>query len=101
MQSPSEDKAKRQNIGSSFDCGGGLLTLSIHAVEADKVKAYLYWNGKVMRFMPQDIKDVFPVIFNMEHKGNRKFIKDDSAGYVEQLETLMVDSEFERFRSDL
>jgi len=99
--SPSADKTKHQNIGSSFDCGGGLLTLSIHAAESDRIKAYLCWNGKMMRFMPEDVRNILPVIFNMEHKGNKEFIvKDQCESYIKMMDTLLMDSEFDRFRAD-
>merc|ERR1712200_302076 len=50
------------NIGTSTAIEGALLTLSIHVLEEDVVRGYLHWNGRTMRFMPEDIKDVFPVM---------------------------------------
>ena len=86
------------NIGASTDCGGGMLILSIHALEQDVVKAYLYWNGKVMRFMPEDIKTVFPLTFNMDYPGNRKFLKSGILdGHIKQMQKVLVDREFESF----
>ena len=91
-------ESKDQNIGAAFDCGGSLLTLSIHAKQQDLIKAYLYWNGKMMRFMPEDIKTVFPLIFNMDYKGNREFMKMEVLdGYVDDLKAALIDRDFASF----
>ena len=93
-----EDPSMDQNIGSTFDCGGSLLTLSIHVQQEDVIKAYLYWNGKVMRFMPEDIRTVFPLIFNMEYPGNTNYMDLDIVdAQIEQLKGTLKDSEFDRF----
>lgn len=89
-------------IGANMDCGGSLLTLSVQVWQKDVVKAYLFWNGKVMRFMPEDIRTVLPIIFNMDYPGNREFAESDEAmnAYVERIRDTLIDVEFDRFRND-
>merc|ERR1712228_18554 len=59
---------KKANIGTTSHCKGGLLTLSFIAKEEGAIRCYLYYNGQMTRFMPKDIKVVFPKLFNMERK---------------------------------
>eukprot|EP01084_Bolivina_argentea_P313600 543082_1 len=61
-----EDIYKRSNIGSHDDCKAQLLTFSFITKDTNAIKCYLYWNGRICRFMPSDIKDVLPRLFNME-----------------------------------
>eukprot|EP00483_Globobulimina_turgida_P007897 UN07913 len=67
-----KEKIQKANIGSSSHCKGSLLTLSFICKEQDAIKAYLYWNGQITRFTPEDIRDVFPRLFNMEFNGGEK-----------------------------
>jgi len=89
-------------IGANKDCDGSLLTLSIQVWQKNVVKAYLFWNGKVMRFMPEDIRSVLPIIFNMDYPGNRAFAQSEKAinGYIERIQPALVDVQFDLFRSD-
>merc|ERR1719334_3050463 len=83
------DEIRDDNISTATGIEGGLLTLSIHVVEAEVVRAYLHWNGTVMRFFPDDVKDVFPFIFNMEYQGNAECLEGGADGFIQQMkETL-------------
>eukprot|EP01084_Bolivina_argentea_P124036 219803_1 len=70
-----KDMLKTANIQSGFHCKGALLTLSFIAQEEDAIKSYLYWNGCMMRFMPNDIKTVFPKLSHMAWNGGHKLRK--------------------------
>ena len=96
---PSESHpASQVNIGTTSSIAGGLLTLSIHVLEEDVVRAYLHWNGRTMRFMPEDIKDVFPFIFNMDFKGNKEYMKRDGLNRnINEMKLTLKDREFETF----
>lgn len=88
-------------IGAKMDCDGSLLTVSIHALEKDKVKVYLWWNGMVIRFMPEDIRTVLPKIFNMEFDENQDFITlDGRDGDIEKMNEVLEDVDFNIFRDD-
>merc|ERR1712013_640670 len=47
-------------------CGGSMMTFSIHAMQSDVVKCYLYWNGQMVRFHPEDIRTTLHMLFNMK-----------------------------------
>merc|ERR1712129_159561 len=68
----SKDELQRSNITTSFHCCGSLLTLSIMAREVDVVQCFLYYNGQMTRFMPKDVKVLFPKIFNMRWNAMRE-----------------------------
>merc|ERR1712083_434887 len=63
------------NIGAGFGAGGSVLTLSIHAKQENVVKMYLFINGQCIRFMPEDVKTVLPVLFNMDYENNTDWIE--------------------------
>ena len=62
-------------IGALNSCQGSILTLSFHVKREDAVKLYLFWNGGGIRFMPEDIKVVLPMLFNMKYGDNEQWIK--------------------------
>ncbi len=66
---------KKANIGTASHCKGTLLTLSFHVKSIEDIKCYLFWNGQMQRFMPEDITTVLPKIFNMNYDGNEQFMK--------------------------
>merc|ERR1712242_397827 len=66
---------KHTNIGGGFGAGGSVLTLSIHAKQENVVKMYLFCNGQCIRFMPEDVKTVLPVLFNMDYENNTDWIE--------------------------
>jgi len=102
---PDDDEAtkhpdKFKNIGVLFPCSSALLTLSFHVKQENVVKAYLYHNGQSIRFMPEDIRDVLPTLFNMEWGDNAKWIKKekDVQHYVDVMAKCLVDVEFKAFQ---
>merc|ERR550525_218805 len=90
----------KRPIGAAEERGGSLLTLSIHAKQQDVVKAYLYWNGGVMRFMPEDIRTVLPLIFNMKNEKNTAFLTNEKVELtINKMARYLVDYEFEAFQT--
>ena len=74
------------------------MTLSLHVIEEDIVKAYLHWSGKVMRFMPEDVKTLFPKIFNMKYGDNKEFMSRQVVdGFIKQMKETLRDREFDTF----
>merc|ERR1719295_851064 len=71
-----KDPSKYQDIGAHNSCKSSVLTLSFHVKQADVIKLYLYHNGQSMRFMPEDIRDILPTLFNMEYLGNDDWLQD-------------------------
>jgi len=86
-----KEKLINANIGSSAHCKGALLVLSLIAKEAGSIKGYLYWNGQITRFMPEDIKILFPKLFNMKWNNGQKVGK----GQLSKNEEFMANKEGE------
>jgi len=83
------------NIGAADHCQGGMITLSFWVYSADKIKLYLYWNGGMIRVLPRDIKLLLPKIF-VDNEENKKYVDGDALKQlIEDLETKLVDKEFE------
>ena len=70
---------KAETVRSTSHCDGSLLTLSIHALENDVVKCYLYWNGQKIRFVPRDIRSILPTIFNMKWNAGQELEEDGTS----------------------
>ena len=64
------------------------------------IKLYLFCNGQSIRFMPDDVRDILPTLFNMDYGGNAKWIKlkDDVQGYIDQMKDCLVDDQFTAFQ---
>lgn len=101
-----DDKAKKepseyQDIGAHFGCKSALMTFSFHVKSEDVIKLYLYHNAQSMRFMPEDIKNILPLLFNMKYGNgiNEKWLK--SKEKVKDKESMVVDSYIDRLKSCL
>merc|ERR1712154_699951 len=66
MKKKEKNVEETANIGSADHCNGTVLTLSSIVRAEDQIKTYLYWNAQGTRFVPEDVKHVFPRIMNME-----------------------------------
>ena len=94
-----EKTAKYCNIGTSTGCQGSVMTLSFHAKQQNVVKLYLYCHGQCIRFMPEDVKVVLPVLFNMNFGNNDAFLKGTRVDeYIEKMKSELQDIEFEAFQ---
>ena len=95
-----KEKAELTNIGANKGCQGSVLTLSFHAKQADVVKLYLFCHGQCIRFMPEDIKVVLPMLFNMKYGDNASWIKNEKEVnmYIKKMSTGLQDTEFEAFQ---
>ena len=91
-----------QNIGSSNHCNGSLLTLSFIVQSRDVIKMYLYYNGGMIRFFPDDIKTVLPKIFNMDYGRNKQYIEKNQEldRRIQEMNGKVVDVEFAKFQSN-
>eukprot|EP01083_Nonionella_stella_P168008 566068_1 len=94
-------KSKKDEAFGVIDhCKQGTLTLSFHVKRETVIKCYLFWNGGMMRFMPDDIKNVLPQLFNPDKhpKRNEKGEKalDDQ---IKEMKEKLVDEEFDAFMS--
>ena len=66
-------------------CNGGLLTFSFHVESSNEISCYMWWNCQCIRFLPQDIIDILPRIFDQNYenpqtgKNNSNFAKSTNA----------------------
>ena len=98
-ESSAEYCAKYKNIGTQVAALGSIVTLSFHVKQDNVIKLYLYCNGQCIRFMPEDIRDLLPVMVNMNYGDNKEWINRQIVdGHIEKLRELLVDEPFAYFR---
>ena len=68
---------KDKNIGAAFHAKGGLLTFSFQCKASDQIKCYMYWQGQMIRFFPDEIETVFSQIFNMDCDDNKTYFENE------------------------
>eukprot|EP01083_Nonionella_stella_P071763 192963_1 len=88
----------QDDLGAKHHFKGGLLTLSFHVKQENEIKCYLFWNGQMIRFMPNDIKTVLPCIINM--KNDPDYIKENKTELgvrIRNMERSFFDEGFTRF----
>ena len=63
------------------------------------IKCYLFYGGGIIRFFPEDIRTVFPKIFNMDYGENRDYINNDQdlIKLINEMKVQLVDQEFSKF----
>jgi len=88
-----KEKAKA-GVTAGTACGGTTMTFSFHVEAEDNIRCYMYANGGMMRFMPEDIINVLPKFF----AGNEEWPKSKAATeLVEKMKPLLVDARFQAF----
>eukprot|EP01083_Nonionella_stella_P097048 272811_1 len=90
-----KEQTNRQNITAQTNCNGGALVLSFHVASVEEIRCYLYANGQMSRFMPQDITGLLPQFFD-ESQRNKAFMESQAA--KELVSSLAIpDVRFEKF----
>lgn len=87
---------KLTTLNGSSKTDGQLLTFSFHVESLDEIKCYLYYNGCISRFYPQDIIEIFPNLFDMEYDNNQSFINSDKIKEIAK-KIVLSDLHFETF----
>ena len=84
------DETNLNLTANSSRSNGQILTLS--------VKCYLYFNGSIWRFYPQDIKTVLATLF-VSNQVNKSFMKNEELinQYIERMDKIVKDKYFEGF----
>ena len=78
--------------------------MSFHVHSSDVLKCYLCFAGQIIRFMPQDITTVLPILFNMKFEGNQDFVESEEIKeYVDELvkNKRFKDTQFEAFNNSI
>ena len=100
-ESSAEFVAKYKNVNTQTAAKGSIMTLSFHVKKDNVIKLYLYWNGQCIRFMPEDVRDLLPVLFNMNYRDNAEWIRREGVDrYINELKDMMVDVEFAYFQHE-
>ena len=67
----------------------------------EDVKCYLYYNGEMIRFFPDQIRALFPTMFNMKYDENTFFLKNkknkELDTFIKYMEEILIDTSFEQF----
>merc|ERR1712087_548179 len=88
----------RKNITVGTACNGTALTMSFHVESADEIRCYMFVNGGMMRFFPQDIIDVLPGFFDPAFGDNAEWATTgDAKGLVKRMKGQLVDAKFAAF----
>eukprot|EP01084_Bolivina_argentea_P195998 336083_1 len=96
---PFSTSALPTNINSKTFLKGEMLTLSFHIQSEEEIRCYLYINGKMARFFPQDIMDFLCESF-VENDKNSDFIKSDvMKGMIEKMTLQLRDERFRVFNA--
>merc|ERR1712228_501271 len=87
-------KHQKGTITAKTVAKGYMVCLSFKVNEKNQIQCHLYSQGQMLRFMPSDVYDVLPYLFNVT-KGdqNDKFLKKK-----EKININFYDSEFDKFR---
>ena len=59
------------------------------------------FNGQIIRFMPgDDVKRLFPLIYNMEFGDNRDYIEENKNldGLLDQMQKKLIDKQFSEWQ---
>eukprot|EP01084_Bolivina_argentea_P155425 270844_1 len=88
---------KSNLISSGSTDTGKLMILSFHVISPDENRCYLYLNGGMTRFFPQDIIDILPLFF--EQTNENKIFKNSKTAQnmVNQMNDKLIDLRFEAF----
>lgn len=76
------------------------MTFCFHAEAMDEIRLYMYWYGQSLRFYPQDLVDVLPILFDTNYGNNKKFTDSMEAKRMTN-GMLIKDKYFEHFFNDL
>lgn len=76
------------------------MTFCFHAEAMDEIRMYLYWYGQSLRFYPEDIVQVLPILFDDNYGDNKSFANSRDAKRMTH-GLLIQDKYFEHFYNDL
>jgi len=93
---------QKKPITSHSLCNGALLMLSFIVESKDVIKCYLFRDSTFIRFMPQDIVDVLPMLFLSEFGNNAQFATQTKDNVAQAIANKMqfVDKNFAHWYSN-
>ena len=88
------------NINSVYGAKGSAVFISFHVINTNTIRAYLYLNGQVIRFFPEDIITILPRYF-VQDKKNKDFINSYKArDIINCMKPKLRDLKFEVFYNE-
>eukprot|EP01083_Nonionella_stella_P080799 222160_1 len=77
---------------------GWINVFSFHVEQKKEIRCYLYRTNAIFRFMPSDVIDLFPLLFDMGNDENEEYVKliKDDPDILSRLH--WKDCKFEKFR---
>lgn len=81
--------------------GGYQFTLSFHVESIDDIKCYMFYQGWIARFFPQDMIEIWPLWFD-ESKENKAFINNQKKWKprMNELQQMLTDDQFQLWYKD-
>ena len=81
--------------------GGYQFTLSFHVESVDDIKCYMFYQGWIARFFPQDMIEIWPLWFD-ESKENKAFINNPKKWKprMNELQKMLTDDQFQMWYKD-
>ena len=86
------DTEQTQNIDVGTPMGGYQFTLSFHVAAVDDIKCYIFHNGQIARFFPQDMVDLWHIWFVNDYgpfRGDK-----DTWTEVNDIQAMLRDDDF-------
>eukprot|EP01084_Bolivina_argentea_P256874 432656_1 len=86
-------KLKTEIINTDHPMNNGMLTLSFHVVSKEEIRCYMYIGGRMMRFVPENLKLFLPQFFSdSEYKSS-----EDLDLLIKNMNSKLVDARFNSF----
>merc|ERR1712154_513886 len=93
-----KQKQLEATISSQSACNGAIMVLSFHVESYNEIRCYIYMNGQVLRFLPEDIALVLPQFFDESFGDNKDFPTSDQAKeLIAEMNKKLKDVKFKAF----
>eukprot|EP01084_Bolivina_argentea_P217347 369035_1 len=95
-----KEEMLQQKITSSSKCDGTMLVLSFHVESVDEIRCYIYLNGNMVRFLPDDLKNYLPEFFIDDQRNKAYWNSNEEEGLntlIKNIKAKLIDRRFESF----
>ncbi len=90
---------RSDNITSKTTLSGWINLFSFHIEQDDEIKSYFYREGQMVRFMPNDIKNLFTHLFDLNRFQNKMYVNSKEIERdIEIMGRTLKDIRFDKFR---
>ena len=89
--------------------GGQMLVFSFHVLGAEEIRCYLFCNGQFLRFHPNDVVNILPILYKNSDKVRSALLEkwnqnEEAASWKERFDNfkeVLQDKRFEQFYEGL